>query len=812
MFKGNKDKDNNYISTEELEKMYEFQKKSFGAQIEEQNKKIEELVDFVSARFGEDVANSNIASKLKNIEKNLQEINNTYNKNIEETKKTLRKELEKESNKIATELNDAQTEYYFKLLQKNENDITDLKNNYALKEDVDKIDKNLQKYIKDGETYKKDISRELKDANQQIKNIDYTGITNKFDKKIKEKYENLDVQIKKIEEQSLNNVNKLNEQFLNNLEQVQKDLQQNAEEITKLQELIINKNEKLELSIEDNSNNLNTLEAKVTTEKENIDENIKKIENGIDLLSDQINKEKEISQENIKNVQNLFTGLQQKQADSIQALTVKIKDNELVTNKNNKNLADKIEKIKLKVKDNANSIIKLEKKNTKEIEQLNTNLLNNTTLINNLQQKTQQTDEIIVNSNEEINKLKEKIEKVNITIQAKGDQSQIEELNKILLKINNYIQNNATVISNLKVSWSKQIEQTREAINKLKEITKNKNIKLDSKINLTDDKLLQEQEKIKALEENLLLKLDAINQENNKNYMQLDKKTNEKINASIQDIILNIEKNSNDILNINNNITSIKDDTLLEVEQIKKEINKQIINNIDTNRNQLENISSEIEDIKEKNDNTIIAIQQELLNVKQQLKSIIENQDNEDIDSLKETYNKFSMKMSNELTKIGKDILNAQKKNSEQNKNLQVKIKTYIDTKIAKANNIEKIEGMINKLNLSILEREKVKKLEMEQWLDKKIKAIQKENERILNKKIEEITNKLFMQNKTNIKQNTNNVTLYEEAPRKKKNMYELIDEKQILKRSASSKTTIEPTKDEKSQILKFFYDDSDID
>ena len=42
--------------------------------------------------------------------------------------------------------------------------------------------------------------------------------------------------------------------------------------------------------------------------------------------------------------------------------------------------------------------------------------------------------------------------------------------------------------------------------------------------------------------------------------------------------------------------------------------------------------------------------------------------------------------------------------------------------------------------------------------------------------------------------------------------MYELIDEKQILKRSASSKTTIEPTKDEKSQILKFFYDDSDID
>ena len=96
----------------------------------------------------------------------------------------------------------------------------------------------------------------------------------------------------------------------------------------------------------------------------------------------------------------------------------------------------------------------------------------------------------------------------------------------------------------------------------------------------------------------------------------------------------------------------------------------------------------------------------------------------------------------------------------------------------------------------------------MEELLNKKLKAIQKENERILNKKIEEISSKLIRENSTRPK--PNNVTLYEEAPKKKKNMYELIDENQILKRSAASKNPLSSAKEGKSQILKFFYDDED--
>ena len=56
---------------------------------------------------------------------------------------------------------------------------------------------------------------------------------------------------------------------------------------------------------------------------------------------------------------------------------------------------------------------------------------------------------------------------------------------------------------------------------------------------------------------------------------------------------------------------------------------------------------------------------------------------------------------------------------------------------------------------------------------------------------------------------NLNNVQLeekYKEKP--KKNIYELIDNSQILKKSAASSNKIPEIKDGKSQILKIFYDE----
>ena len=67
---------------------------------------------------------------------------------------------------------------------------------------------------------------------------------------------------------------------------------------------------------------------------------------------------------------------------------------------------------------------------------------------------------------------------------------------------------------------------------------------------------------------------------------------------------------------------------------------------------------------------------------------------------------------------------------------------------------------------------------------------------------------KLMKENSTDVRPEPNNVTFYEKPPKKKKNMYEVIDEEKILKRSASSKNPLPTEKERKAQILKFLYDD----
>ena len=298
--------------------------------------------------------------------------------------------------------------------------------------------------------------------------------------------------------------------------------------------------------------------------------------------------------------------------------------------------------------------------------------------------------------------------------------------------INTNVQNNEMTIAGVEGNLTKQIAQTKEAINKLKDISKNKNIKLEEKI-----------------------------------------------------------KN-----------------TLLTSEQIKEELNEQIINNHDENKAELEKISETVENIKNEMQDTITTIGQKISKVKQEVASTLENHNNEDIELLKKDYNKYVTKVNNELAKISKDLLNAQKKNLEQNRNLQAKIKAYIDAKIEKINNSQETEEIINNLNLSMLEREKLQKLEMEELLNKKLKKIQKGNEELLNKKVEEMFSKLMKENSTDVRPEPNNVTFYEKPPKKKKNMYEVIDEEKILKRSASSKNPLPTEKERKAQILKFLYDD----
>ena len=83
MFKSNINKENNYyISKEEVEKIYEHQKKLFDSKIKEQQTKINELVNYISAKFGEDFGSSNIVKQVKHIEKNLKKLETEFKTNF----------------------------------------------------------------------------------------------------------------------------------------------------------------------------------------------------------------------------------------------------------------------------------------------------------------------------------------------------------------------------------------------------------------------------------------------------------------------------------------------------------------------------------------------------------------------------------------------------------------------------------------------------------------------------------------------------------------------------------------------------------
>lgn len=831
MFKNNKEKEINYMSTEEVEKMYEFQKKTFNSKIAEQEKKIEELTNYVSARFGEDVANSNVASTLEAIEKNLQDMETKHKTSLEKNTKSLKKEIEKESQKIAAELNDAQTEAYFKMMQKNESDLEKIKNYFE-----EQKEKN-----------------EDKEANKKIGKMNYLGLSSKIDKKIKEECVKLDDQIEEVKKQTREDINRLDGQFFDKLEQVQANLQLNGEEIIKLQKMIINDNEKLLSNVENNENRVVVLDERLTEEIESVDEDLQKIEKSINKLDNKLIKEietvnsnlqntkkqldakysKEIG--NVQNIKNIANDLEEKFLSEIQGINEKIKNNDKISNE--------LDKICLEVKENAAVTNKLDKKLAKEVEKINISLKNNDTLVNNLDKRV--TDEIEkVNANmlsdqknvndlgqqikDEIGQLKIKIEQNEAILKKQENKlkevkdcerqtnedviKQLEEkLSKEILTISNDVQSNEMAIVGLEGNWTKKIEQTKEAINKLKDIAKNKNIKLEEKIKVTGEKITATQEELKTIEANLETQLESIKQQNNDKYVQLEEKTSKEIETKIQEAVENIGNSQDQMSKINTYLKQIKKETLIGTEKIKSELNEQITNNYNENKTELENISESVEDIKTEMENSITTIGKEILKIKKEVKASLENQGNEDIELLKKDYNKYVTKINNELAKISKDLLNAQKKNSEQNRNLQVKIKSYIDAKVDQINNVGNIEDLINDLTFSILEREKKQKLELEEWLDKKLKAIQKENERLLNKKIEEISSKLIRDNITNTRTKPNNVTFYEEMPvKKKKSMYDIIDEDQILKRSASSKRQSLPTKEERSQILKFFYDEED--
>ena len=829
MFKNNNEKNK---SIEELEKKYEYQEKLFNEKIAKQQERINDMTDYISAMFGESVFDTNVGVKLNNLENALNKIEMQYKENIRQNTKELKKEFEKAEKKIVEDLNKAQTEVYFEFSKTNEENMLKLNKLFSEKEEnsekISDLAKIIKTYIKENELYKKETQEDLKSTNQKIGKINYLGITNKFDKKLKEECKKIDDKLENIKNETKIDFANLDKKYVNQIGQVQANLQINGEELIKLQTMFVEENNKVSSDIENNANMIVGLDEKISKEVESIDEKIHKVEdltNDLDKkiiekivvenentrnsitdleqktlkvnekiqkieeagkeLEGKISKHNEEINELIKNSDAKINKLDESLTEKIEQIDLKLKENRTEINKSDKRFIKEVEKVNKEIQNNKEFVSKLEQKITEDI---NTNTQNNNALLNNINEKLAiEITDIklnLQNSRNEIEKVQKNFDKEieNILLSEKNSkiaiekienkfikeiqkvnkkvQSDLETVNdleqKVVEEINTKLKNYETTISELKEELTNEIIQTKGNIDKLKDISKNNNIKLEESIKLSNKNLTNVQDEINALKDNLAL----------------------------------------------------------DVTKIKEEVNEQIANNYNENKIELQNIVGNIDVIKQSTQESLENVEVKLLELKQEIKDNTEKQArNTDIDNLKKEYNKQVTKINNDLAKISKDLLNAQKKNLEQNRDLQVKIKAYIDAKLEKNNSIESVEKLINNLNLSILEREKLQKIEMEEMLNKKLKAIQKENERILNKKIEEISSKFIRENAviTNTQSNPNKVTIYKESPKKKKNLYELIDENEMLKRSASSKKNIPTSNGEaKSQILKFFYDDEE--
>lgn len=613
MFK--KEENSNYISKEEVNKIYEYQKKSFDSKIEDQQKKIDDLVDYISARFGDDLEKSDITKKLKSIENDLKKIKVQYKKDIEESIDILKKQIDETNkdniqsfnnvNEKNTEITNKYSELFTIYNTETDKITNELKeNNNQIVELYDYV----QNYIKSEQEYKSDIQKQFEDTDKKIGKINYMGLTGKFDKKLKEAKEDINVQIA--------NTKKEIEALLN---EAQKNSNEN----------LINKLASISLDIESNKELLDKVDEKILDEITNINKNVNDNATGVEKLQNIVNRNNEKNQKDIVNLNTSITNLNQQ------------------------------------IKTNSSTIKKI---------------------VN------------VINNNNEENSQK------------------IIAFNTNIASLNEKIKNNENI--------SKGLEN----------IVKNNNIKA-------------------------------------------------------------VEK----MATLNTNIQAIQAELK---EQIKGANNK--------NKNDIKDIKVVVDGINNSVNASIGSIEQDILSLREEIKNKLDNNSStEDIESLRKDYNKYILKMDKELAKISNAIVSVQKKNSETNKNLQIKIKAYIDNKIASINNTENIDSIINKLNLSMAQKEKLQRAQMEQLLNKKLKEIQKENERILNKKIEEINNNMRNMNTYSNSKADYEITSYKASP-KKKNMYEIIDEDQILKKSASSKNPLGATKQGKSQILKFFYDDEE--
>ena len=387
-------------------------------------------------------------------------------------------------------------------------------------------------------------------------------------------------------------------------------------------------------------------------------------------------------------------------------------------------------------------------------------------------------------------------------------------------KYYNYLENNENKITDI----DKKI--TEKFIN-IDKTLKDNNIEIKNsikdyknKVNGIENSINKEINDIKQNLADISLKVDGSIDSNNDASNDITKlyKYFQKTEENINNINKKTEELDNSFKEDNNKI-QIEIGNLLDdkIKQINKtmEINNSDVNlameeNKIKNEQNIEILSETIESAKHDLNNSISNIKDELLKLQQVTNGLKSKQeDKTDLEDLKRNYNQYVKKVDGTVEKLTKTIIGMQEQNKEASKNLQFKIKTYIDSKTVST--INGLEDTINKVNLSIIEKEKLQKLEWEETFNKKLKEIQKENERTINKKINEIMNQIKSDFNNYKNQNIEIIENYKNTLNLSKKIFEPIDNSDFLKQTASNNIKHELPKEKKNQVLKFFYDDDDI-
>lgn len=410
-----------------------------------------------------------------------------------------------------------------------------------------------------------------------------------------------------------------------------------------------------------------------------------------------------------------------------------------------------------------------------------------------------------------------------------GDDVNESNINEKILNIENYLQkleqsfkvNLQTNINSIKKDIENKHNDFSEEITSLHSIIKNHINDLEEK---SSDWFTKANKKI----ENNEGKFKRIRETFNKELLQLKQKE-EDISFKLEKNIENSNDLSDDITKLykslqtneeclnNINLKLLENDAEVKNENKRTEI---IINTLEEQWSEKineilknsESTSKKIEDRIEKNNikqneevhSNILNIRTEINNLKDKICNYTDG-----ANDLKNSYCQLKKNVDGAVEKINKLLINLQNQINENNKKSQVNIKAYVDSKNIAITN--ELKDSINKLNLSILEKEKLQKLEIEKLFNKKLKEIQKENEINLNKKIQEI-NAFIRKNSFNTTQNS--IEKIDEPKviiNKRKNIYEPFDTNQMLRQSASNIKITPEKKEGKSQILKFFYDDEDL-